>query len=105
MEPGETLLEALKREVSEETALDVDVKGLLAVNEWPAVRHRAYYVGLFFKCELVEPGARVVLNDENCEFRWANKMDAHKLDLVDSTRHVIRKYFSNGVDVLPYGEP
>ncbi len=57
VEPGESLHEALKREVREETAADVEIGRLLLVGEYMPARHNNKYgldpaLRFFFECRL-----------------------------------------------------
>lgn len=66
VEFGESPVEALHREVAEETALEVDVVGPLAT--WHSVRGRLQLVGIDYLCEY--RSGHVVLGDEHERHAW-----------------------------------
>ena len=96
IQEGETnLVEALKREVREETGLEIEVGKPFAVwyNAFPA-HHK--YAGkkvylIAFKCEYVS--GDIILSDEHNKFTWITKDNYN--DVNDGTQYfdIVRKYF------------
>jgi ADP-ribose pyrophosphatase YjhB (NUDIX family) len=72
LEPGETLREAIVREVREETGVDIDVDGLIGVAEWisrdddGALAH--HYVILDFTAR--PRGRDIRHGDDAADVRW-----------------------------------
>jgi ADP-ribose pyrophosphatase YjhB (NUDIX family) len=72
VEPGETVLEAVTREIREETALAIAIAGLAGTHD--AIKRDAtghlvhHYVILAFAARW--QGGDVVLNDEHDAYRW-----------------------------------
>jgi len=92
---GETLQDALKREVKEETALDIKNIGLLRAGETikssefhDADRH---FVSLNYLCKTNQ--GKVRLNHEAQEYLWVFPQKALKLNLDLLTRQAIKKIF------------
>lgn len=105
IQPGETLLAALKREVLEETTLEITVDGIVGIRQWEAPRHKAAYVGIFFACRLISSPAVICLNDENCEYIWADSTSITSLPLMDSSAGMVKEFLSRSSDTwLPYIE-
>ena len=95
LEVGETLVEGVRRELEEETGIEVRVHGVLEVFErisLDAAGKTAYhYVVLDYYCELVRgevrPGSDVT------EVEWVAEADLEKYSLTPSASQVIRKAF------------
>lgn len=79
VEGGESLAEALAREVREETGLDVHVEGLCGVAERRFDAHA--FVILNYWCTVT--GGALRAGDDAAEARWADPAQLRALDLVD----------------------
>lgn len=94
---GETSEEALRREVKEETDLDVDDIRFVLVQDCihsPEFYRDEHFVLLNYTCRCAG-GPRVRLNHEAVEFRWLSMKEALKLPLNRPTRLLL--------DALPAG--
>lgn len=68
VEWGETVEEALKREVLEETGLDVEIKKLVGVYSEPDRDPRGHSISIAYTCESTEGMERY--GDDACDVRW-----------------------------------
>jgi 8-oxo-dGTP pyrophosphatase MutT (NUDIX family) len=85
---GETdLVASLKREVREETTLEVDVDEPFVT--WLSLGGAVYLVG--YRCRHVS--GEVVLSDEHKEYRWVNRADYEELDDGSAPFEALRRYF------------
>ncbi len=66
LERGETIPAGLKREVREETGLEIEPGPLTGVYQ----NMRAHVIALAFQCQPV--GGRLTPSDETSDFRWAS---------------------------------
>jgi phosphoglycolate phosphatase-like HAD superfamily hydrolase/ADP-ribose pyrophosphatase YjhB (NUDIX family) len=85
---GESSVEALRREIQEETALDVDdIRFVLAQDciSSPEFYRDEHFVLLNYTCRCPD-GAPVTLNEEAVEFRWVSPAAAGGLPLNAPTR-------------------
>ena len=75
LKPGERFDEALRREVREETGLEIDIGDPIAVNEWrPVVRDEPWQiVGVFFLC--MAKTSAVKLSEDHDAFLWISPAD------------------------------
>lgn len=90
IELGETMEEALKREVKEETGLDIHGIKLLAHQEFifdAAFWRKRHFIFFDFLCKA--RSSKVTLNSEGQEFVWISPEAALKLSVEPYTREVI----------------
>lgn len=93
IELGETVEEALRREVLEETGLDVSVGPFVtlkdAIGPDPDGRLRYHYVVLFFKATLL--GGDLRPGDDAARAVWVEAGDLGRYNLVPGADDVIRR--------------
>jgi ADP-ribose pyrophosphatase YjhB (NUDIX family) len=102
---GETLLEAVHREVREETGLEVEEVRWAPVQE--AVLHPEFHRPAHFVLINVlarSRGETVSLNDEAQAFAWCTVDEAEGLDLNEPTRHLLAYHQAHAADA-PRLEP
>jgi phosphoglycolate phosphatase-like HAD superfamily hydrolase/ADP-ribose pyrophosphatase YjhB (NUDIX family) len=90
---GEPSLEALRREIKEETSLDIgDIRFVLAQDciHSKEFYREAHFVLLNYTCR-VEGNAAVKLNEEAQEFRWMPPAEALAMPLNQPTRTLLEK--------------
>jgi len=90
---GEPSVDALRREIKEETGLDIaHIQFVLAQDCVRSAEfyREAHFVLLNYTCLVTGPD-RVVLNDEAQEFRWVSPGDALKMDLNQPTRLLLNQ--------------
>ncbi|AOL16997.1 DNA mismatch repair protein MutT [Sulfolobus sp. A20] len=91
VEFGETLQEALKREMKEETGLDVNVKDLIALVE---IIHKNYhYVILDFECEPI--GGKLLASSDAKEVKLIPLKELEKVKMTDTTYDMLKRYVNN----------
>ena len=96
IEPGERMVEALRRELREELGVEIEnpqpafFKDCLHSKTLPdGSDHMVYMIFLVFHCKAVSSNIR--LNDEFSEFRWVTEPEAHKLDLNSETLDTLNR--------------
>lgn len=90
LDPGESLVDACRREIKEETGMDVNVKNIVAVVERRL--DKFHYVIIDFFAEL-EPGSisLPVPQTDVSEARWVVMDELNTLNLVVGLEEIIRR--------------
>ena len=91
---GETAEDALRREIQEETALDIDDIRFVMVQdciEPPEFERSAHFLLMNYVARCVSDTAAVVLNDEAEIFQWLPVSQALALELNEPTRVLIEE--------------
>lgn len=88
--------EAIKREVKEETGLDIEVLNLVDIlakgqNKEPA-DPRFYIVQVVYEVKVV--GGELTINDEASDFRWVDIVQAQKEKLIFNHNEIFSTYFA-----------
>lgn len=93
IELGETMEEAVKREIKEETGLDIYDIEFLCFQEFvfdKAFWEKKHFIFLDFMCKT--KSSKVELNSEGQEFIWVPVSKALKLPVEPYTRQTIKEY-------------
>lgn len=100
LEMGEPFTDGLRREVREETGLEVEIGEPLYVGEWfPNIRGvQNQIVAIFFVCKPVEPDVAIVLSEEHDDFRWVNLEEVRELDVMPPENEVLETYYQKYQD-------
>ncbi len=69
MQFGETVENALKREIREELGREINIKTLIP-RLFSPVRHRWQGILMCYLCEFADSGKDIVLNDESMDYGW-----------------------------------
>lgn len=94
LQPGEQVEDALRREVREETELDIIIKKPFAHGEWrPQVRGEQWQmIAFFFLCEATS--TNVTLSEEHDAYAWINPTLYKEYPIVDTLHHVFETYLA-----------
>jgi len=102
LQPGENFEEALRREVREETGLEVDIQYPLYVGEWRPVIHGQPHqiVATFHVC--TPKSNKITLSTEHDDFQWIKPSERQKFDIMDPEDKVIDRYAEWQARGLPH---
>lgn len=99
VEVGETIVEAVRREVKEEVGLDVEVGHMLLIQEAifaPEFYKRRHFIFIDFTCR--SKGEQVKLDqDELQDYVWVYPGAAYNLKLDSFTKKTIDKFMEKGL--------
>jgi 8-oxo-dGTP pyrophosphatase MutT (NUDIX family) len=89
---GEHFEDGLKREVAEESELEIDIIKPVYVGEWrPVIKGvKNQIIAIFFLCKTKD--AKVVLSDEHDDFQWIKPEDYVNYDIMPPDDKVIESY-------------
>ena len=99
IEVGETIKEALKREIKEETNLDIFNIKFISVQEFifgKEFHQRKHFIFLDYACRT--DSKDVVLNNEGKDYVWVSLEEALSLPLEPYTRNTILKFKEKYID-------
>ncbi len=90
--PGEPFFDGLRREVREETGLEIEIGHPVFVGEWfPVISGQAHHiVAMFLSCRCVSK--TVTLSDEHDDFRWVNPDEIDVYDVMGPEPDAIRAW-------------
>ena len=95
LETGETLVDGVRREVREETGLDIRPLGVLEIFE-RIMRDASgapeyHYVLIDYMCRVI--GGTLAPGDDVCAVEWVRLCDLPQLEITEGTLEVIEKAF------------
>ncbi len=109
IDPGESILAALHREVREEVGIEVVIEGLIDVFEHLGIGEKNdHFVILYYRA--TPCGLELTPNPQECDAaRWVGSDELTGYDLPPGTRHILGKIFptlgwesgSNGLAATP----
>jgi 8-oxo-dGTP diphosphatase len=99
VELGETVIQAIKREVKEETGLEIKVGKPFFIDEWrPVVRgEQIQIIGIFFMCE--PENMEIKLLSDFDDYQWVPIVDYYKFPLIEATENAL-KYLSQNKSII-----
>lgn len=93
---GESLEETLRREILEETGLNVEIMSLLPKTiskVWEYSNRHQHTIVLCYRCRLID--GELHLNDKKInDLKWIRKSDLDEFEFLPSSRNFIDNYFS-----------
>jgi len=75
VEPGEGLIEAVKRETYEETGWQVEASHLLGISIYTSPHNKVTYYRMAFLCEALEQDKHVELDSDIIEALWLSEAE------------------------------
>lgn len=92
IEMGENIIEALEREVREETGLEISDIKFLSVDEYINKEKSKHFVFLNYLAKSADSDNVVLCDEDATEFKWIKPRDVINLQLTESLRGIIEKF-------------
>lgn len=89
VEFGETLVNALRREIKEETNIDIISPRFLGIQEY--IQNDKHYIFIQFLGYSINNN-KIILNDEATDFNWFKKEQLETVPIAQPTLNLIRSY-------------
>jgi predicted house-cleaning noncanonical NTP pyrophosphatase (MazG superfamily)/8-oxo-dGTP pyrophosphatase MutT (NUDIX family) len=98
---GETQEEGLKREVKEETGLEIEVERPVTVGEWrPTIKEEMIQItAVFFKCKA--KSTEITLSNEHTDYKWIKASKYGKYEFVGNISKRIEEFTERTDRELP----
>ena len=95
LNPGEAFQDGLKREVSEETGLEIEIGKPIYVGEWrPVIKGvQNQIVAIFFICKPLSDN--VQLSEEHDDFKWVTPDQIKQYDVMSPEDKVFEAYIES----------
>jgi ADP-ribose pyrophosphatase YjhB (NUDIX family) len=101
VEHGETLVDGARREVREESGLEVELDGILRIEHTPALANRDARLRVVFLAHAVGGALKTTADDESLGAAWVRLSELHRYRLrsAEVARHL--EYVSAGGVIAP----
>lgn len=96
-ESGQTHIESLKREIHEETGLEVTIKKVFRVIDFfvNPKGEKWHIVCIFFICETQSNDVRLSIDHDH--FEWINPQDYEKFPVIENLKDVFKAYLQEKI--------
>jgi 8-oxo-dGTP diphosphatase len=96
LEPGETLEEALERELLEETSLKIKTNKLLFISDSISPRNEKHIVQIIFKCDVETGNLKVNPDHRLCDAKYISLDKLNDIALRPNIKQPLLDYLNNG---------
>jgi 8-oxo-dGTP pyrophosphatase MutT (NUDIX family) len=99
---NESLIHCCKREVKEETGLDVEVLGLIDTFEYLADEGARKSICHNFLCRMKDENQKIKLSHEHQNFTWIQSVGEAEIMLLPDQKKTIAKVFNKDTQIVNY---
>lgn len=104
MEPGEKILDTLRREVKEETGLDIDVLEFIDSYEYIADHGTRKSTQYNYLCKMKDKNQKVKLSFEHDDYKWVSSVGEVELLVPSEMKKTISKVLNRDYQIVSYDE-
>lgn len=101
-EENEDLKECLKREVKEETGLDINILEYIDKFEYIAEHGKRKTTQYNFLCKMKDPNQKIKLSKEHQDFKWVSSVGEVELLVPSEMKKTISKVLNTDIQIVNY---
>ena len=101
VEPGETLVDAILREVREEAGVEVSLDGLMFMDHLPARSHEADRLRFVFRATARSQPLKSEPDEHSARASWVERAELRQLNLRNSLVNAMIELAASGAPLLP----
>lgn len=99
---GEDPIHCVKREIKEETGLDVEVLKLIDMIEYQAEGGKRLTKCFVYLCKMVDDDQKVKLSKEHDDYRWINELGMAENLIPPDQKKSLEKVFNSSRSIVSY---
>ena len=99
---GEPLIKCVKREVREETGLDVIPVGIIDTIEYTADEGKRHSTCYNFLCKMKDPDQKIKLSKEHTDSKWIGEVGEAEMLLLPDQKKTIEKVLNQDRQIVSY---
>lgn len=100
--PSENIVSCLKREVKEETGLDVNPLGLIDKFQYLADGGKRLTTCFNYLCEQADPNQKIKLSHEHQDYKWISEVSQAEMLVLPDQKKTIEKVLSGDRPLVSY---
>jgi 8-oxo-dGTP pyrophosphatase MutT (NUDIX family) len=97
---GENLVDCCRREVKEETGLDIIVRNEISTTEYLADKGTRKTICHNFFAHLANPDQKVRLSEEHQDYKWISSMGLADLILIPDQKKIVQAVFNKAIRII-----
>jgi 8-oxo-dGTP diphosphatase len=100
--PSEQLIPCVKREVKEETGLDIEVLSLIDTFQYLADRGTRLSTCYNYLCKMKDPNQKIKLSEEHQDYKWISEVSQAEMLVLPDQKKTIEKVLNGDRPLVTY---